>query len=91
MVKRSSAKFTLCGNQLVGMLNLICSLNFDTGYIYHVHVSSFYIPLSSKSLMKAIENAAMYHSNFDDILNSLVQRRKRSLNEDSGDKDYNYR
>lgn len=89
MVKRSSAKFTLCGNQLVGMLNLICSLNFDTGYIYHV--SSFYIPLSSKSLMKAIENAAMYHSNFDDILNSLVQRRKRSLNEDSGDKDYNYR
>ena len=89
MVKRSSAKFTLCGNQLVGMLNLICSLNFDTGYIYHI--PSFYIPLSSKSLMKAIENAAMYHSNFDDILNSLVQRRKRSLNEDSGDKDYNYR
>ena len=22
----------LCGNQLVGMLNLICSLNFDTGH-----------------------------------------------------------
>ena len=23
-------KITLCGNQLVGMLNIICSLNFDS-------------------------------------------------------------
>ena len=49
-------KVTLCGNQLVGMLNIICSLNFDT--------------------------SAMFHSNFDDFLMSLAQRKKRSLSEE---------
>ena len=33
MEKRSvSGSVKLCGNQLVGMLNLICSLNFDNGW-----------------------------------------------------------
>ena len=52
-------KVKLCGNQLVGMLNIICSLNFDT--------------------------SAMFHSNFDDFLMSLAQRKKRSLSYDSED------
>ena len=52
-------KVKLCGNQLVGMLGIICSLNFDT--------------------------LTMLHSNFDDFLMSLAQRKKRSLSYDSED------
>merc|ERR1712154_70509 len=61
-------KVTLCGNQLVGMLNIICSLNFDSPSV-------------------------MFHSNFDDFLMSLAQRKKRSLSEEPEDyyRDYNRR
>ena len=31
--KRSVSGIKLCGNQLVGMLNIICGMNFDTGNV----------------------------------------------------------
>ena len=33
-IEKRTGSVKLCGNQLVGMLNLICSLNFDNGWYY---------------------------------------------------------
>ena len=61
----------LCGNQLVGMLNIICGMNFDTGKVDSLKHKSY---LDRSGIM-----LARFHSQFDDYLRSMVLRRKRNL------------